>query len=209
VVDFHSEAVRQFVARHLVDIDPLDQRAQAVKLYYAVRDGIFYEIFGTDLGENLSASRVVETGRGFCLHKAILYSAACKTAGVACSILAAPVRNHVSSPSIHALVGGDIFLHWFNEVKIEDRWIRAAPVFNKLTCKIYGIEPLEFDGYTQATDQPYLNNKVMVYLSDPIRFEMPSRQELIDLIGEYHPLMVTDSGYVPTAKHISAMETKQ
>ena len=115
VLDHESEGVHAFVDRALRGTSRTN-RSAAVALYYAVRDGLFYEIFGTYVGAGLSASAAIAEGRGFCLHKAIVYAAACRAAGVPCRVLAATVRNHISSRSISVLVGGDVFLHWYNEV---------------------------------------------------------------------------------------------
>jgi transglutaminase-like putative cysteine protease len=196
VVDSESAPVQEFVNAALSGT-PRTNRSIAVALYYAVRDGIFYEIFGSYLGPRLSASVVVQERRGFCLHKAILYAAACRAARVPCRILAATVRNHVSSPSIQALVGGDIFLHWYNEVLLDGRWLTAAPIFNALTCKLYGIAPLEFDGHQPAVAQPYHSGTTLTFLSTPVRFVNPSRAELIDLIQRHHPKMTANGERIP------------
>ncbi len=202
VLDSDSASVQEFVSTTLRGT-PWNNRSIAVALYYAVRDGIFYEIFGSYIGPALSASMVIQERRGFCLHKAILYAAACRAARVPCRILAATVRNHVSSPSIQAIVGGDIFLHWYNEVLLDGRWLKAAPIFNKLTCKLYGIEPLEFDGRRSAIVQPYHGGASMIFLSDPVRFDNPTRAELINLIRRHHPKMTANEERIPREKRPS------
>lgn len=197
VLDHESEHVRVFVEKALRGAAHGD-RAQAVALYYAVRDGIFYEIFGSNVGPDLSASAAIREGRGFCLHKAIIYAAACRAAGIPCRLLATTVRNHITSPTIAALVGGDIFLHWYNEVRLDGEWLKAAPIFNALTCKLHGIEPLEFNGRHNAIEQPYHGNS-MVFLSPPVRFDNPLRVELCELVRAHHPKMIGPKGRVPRA----------
>lgn len=182
-----------------------DGRGAAVALYYAVRDGIFYEIFGTDLGAGLCASGVVAERRGFCLHKAILYAAACRTVGIPSRVLAAPVRNHVTSPAIGRLVGGEVFLHWYDEILLDGRWLAVAPIFNVLTCRLFGIRPLEFDGTLPATEQPYLDDTRMRYLSEPVVFENPTRAELLDLVARHHPRMVTPDLRVPSEREVAPL----
>lgn len=201
VFDHPSERVRAFVDKARRGI-PGDDRSTAVALYYAVRDGIFYEIFGSYLGPRLSASLVIGEGRGFCLHKAIVYAAACRAAGLSCRLLAARVRNHVSSPSIQLLVGGDIFLHWYNEVKISGEWLKAAPIFNRLTCNLYGIEPLEFDGRDSAVEQPYHGDQTMRFLSPPIVFDDPRAEDLLHLVEQHHPRMLAEGGRVPRERQV-------
>lgn len=204
VVDHGDERVGAFVARAL-GAGCHDSRGAAKALYYAVRDGIFYEIFGTDLGEGLRASGVVRARRGFCLHKAILYAAACRAVGIPSRILAAPVRNHVTSPAIRHLVGGDVFLHWYDEILLDGEWLKVAPIFNVMTCRLFGIAPLEFDGYRSATEQPYVGESRMVYLAEPTIFADPTRAELVGHVARYHPRMVTPARRVPSERETAAL----
>lgn len=196
IIDHENEPVRAFVAKTLQG-KPDDSKSQAVALYYAVRDGIFYEIFDSNLGQNLSASTSIREGRGFCLHKAVIYAAACRAVEIPCRLVAATVRNHISSPSISALVGGDIFLHWYNEVLLDGHWLKVAPIFNALTCRVYGIQPLEFTGDESAVAQPYHGGNTMMFLSTPVQFDNPTRAEILGLVQAHHPKMFGAGGRVP------------
>lgn len=197
VLDYLSEDVRRYV-RQAVGTGSLCPREQAVKLYYAVRDGIFYEVYSTDIGrDGLCASAVIRSGRGFCLHKSILYAAAVRAVGIPSRILACRVRNHLSSANLQKLVGGDIFLHWFNEIRLDGVWIKATPVFNSLLCKLYGLTPLEFDGTTDSVRHSYGEGKAMEFLGDFLTFENPTYEDLVEAVRRAHPKMVTPSGIVP------------
>ena len=65
---------------------------------------------------------------------------------------------------------------------------------------MYGLETLEFDGFSDALAQPYSDGGTMNYIGEPIRFEQPNYQQLIDLVDAHHPNMVTESGTVPQAR---------
>jgi transglutaminase-like putative cysteine protease len=201
VIDHDSPEVAAFVEKAL-NTSTIDPRTQAVELYYAVRDKIFYEIFDTDLGAGLSASGTIRDRRGFCLHKAVLYVAACRHVGIRSNLLAAPVQNHINSPAITELVGGDVFLHWYCEVNVNGTWLKVAPTFNRLTCRLYGILPLEFDGVASAIDQPYLDARKMIYLAEPWSYDNPTRAELVSLVAQHHPRMVNSANRVPTDKQL-------
>lgn len=204
LLDFMHDDVQTFVSAALGD-EPLDERDTAVKLYYAVRDKIAYEVFNTDISNTgLRASKIVNDRRGFCLHKALLYAAVCRSQGLPCRLIASRVTNHIATPELQDLVGGDVFLHWYNEVKVGDAWLQVSPVFNKLLCKLYGIEPLEFDGYSSAIHQPFSGGAAMNYLDDPVVFTNPRYAELIELVNTYHPNMVTPVRRVPQAKSSKA-----
>lgn len=200
LLDFLHDDVQNFASAALGN-EPLDERAIAVKLYYAVRDQITYEVFDTNISKTgLRASQIVKERRGFCLHKALLYAAVCRSQGLACRLIASRVTNHIATPELRDLVGGDMFLHWCNEVKVGDVWLQVSPVFNRLMCKLYGIEPLEFDGYSSAIHQPFSDGLSMKYLDTPMVFNNPSYSELIELVSTHHPGMVTAGGRVPQLK---------
>ncbi|WP_323781200.1 transglutaminase-like domain-containing protein [Leisingera sp.] len=205
VLDIQHPDVRAASERALAD-GAEDDTAKAVAFYYAVRDGISYEVFGTGLSDNdLKASSILKARRGFCLHKAILFAALCRSQGIPCRIAAARVRNHISSPNLTKLVGGDVFLHWFNQVWLQGRWVKAAPVFNQLLCRIYRIPPLEFDGTGDAFVQGHMDGQEMQYLDSPVRFEAPTAEQLVQHVGRHHPLMVPDSLRVPREREIAAL----
>ncbi len=202
LLDFPHEDVQTFV-NSVLDKKSFNERETAVKLYYAVRDKIAYEVFGTDISEKgLRASQIAKERRGFCLHKALLYAAACRSQGLACRLVASCVTNHVATQELQNLVGGDVFLHWYNEVNVNGTWLQVSPVFNKHLCKLYHIEPLEFNGYSHAIHQPFKEGLTMNYLNhNPMIFTNPSYSELIELVNTHHPNMVTPNGRIPQAKH--------
>ncbi|MDD7910804.1 MULTISPECIES: transglutaminase-like domain-containing protein [Stappiaceae] len=204
VLDYLDPGVQNYVKHALGRKDHSD-RSVAVTLYYKIRDGIFYEVFGTDISKDgLKASGIINAGRGFCLHKAILYAACCRAASVPCRVVASKVQNHITTPSLEKLVGGKVFLHWYNEVKVDGQWLKTAPVFNSLLCKLYKIEPLEFDGFSDAVHQPHTKGRSMEYLGEPTRFSNPKHSELVCLVQSQHPLMVTGKGSVPKEREFRA-----
>ncbi|WP_407563174.1 transglutaminase family protein [Streptomyces sp. 184] len=148
--------VLAFVRRALPE-DALDSRDAAVRLYYAVRDGINYEVYGVDLSRTgLTAAQVVRTGKGMCIHKSVLYAAALRAVGIPARLVLTDVRNHLSSPALRKLVGGDTFCyHTFTTVHLDGTWVRATPVFNRLLCRLYGMRPLDFDGTADSVHHPY------------------------------------------------------
>jgi transglutaminase-like putative cysteine protease len=155
-LDYDSPQVREYVSTVLPSGD-LSPREQAVRLYYAVRDQVRYDVYGADLSrEGMRASSILEAGHGFCLHKSILYAAAVRSVGIPSRLVLTDVCNHLASPRLKRLVGGDVFhFHCLAEVNLDGRWIKATPVFNKLLCRLYGIKPLEFDGINDSLHHPY------------------------------------------------------
>lgn len=154
-LDHEAPAVGDFVRRALPDPAVSDVE-RAVALYYAVRDRVLYEVYGTDLSrEGLRASAVAGQGSGFCVHKSILYAAAVRAVGIPSRIVVAEVRNHLASERLRELVGGEVFLHCLTSVRLDGRWVHATPVFNKTLCRLYRIAPLEFDGRSDSLHHPF------------------------------------------------------
>ncbi|MCF6469988.1 transglutaminase domain-containing protein [Nonomuraea sp. MG754425] len=155
-LDHDHPVVTEFVARELAGRWGTPKE-NAVTLYYAVRDKLNYEVYSADLSRaGLRASAVIARGQGFCVHKSIVYAAVCRAAGVPSRIVLTDVRNHLASPRLRELVGGDVFrFHALNSVCLDGRWVRNTPVFNKMLCRLYGIAPLEFDGVEDSVSHPY------------------------------------------------------
>ena len=63
-MDYESDTVREFVAKHVCGEDLV---SDAVKLYYAVRDGLRYEVYGNDLSrEGMKASAIIQRAARSC-----------------------------------------------------------------------------------------------------------------------------------------------
>src|SRR4051812_44791829 len=95
LVDSDHPAVRAFAREHARGDTP---RAQAIALYYAVRDGFRYDPYRLDLSPaGMSASGVLAQGHGWCVTKAALLAAAARAVGIPARLGFADVRNHLST----------------------------------------------------------------------------------------------------------------
>ena len=144
-MDFEYPAVRAFLETLEIGSDP---RKNAVQLYYAVRDRIRYDPYTINLSvEGLKASTTVTAGRAWCISKAILLSALCRSVGIPARLGFADVRNHLSTERMRQLMKTDVFLwHGYSSILLEGRWIKATPAFNFELCQRFGLKSLEFNG---------------------------------------------------------------
>ena len=150
-LDFDKPAIQEFVARVLGG--ETDRVARAVRLFYAVRDEIRYDIFAIRLvPEIYRASDVLAKGRAFCIPKAVLLTAAARAAGIPAVLGLSDVVNHFTSPKVETAMGGKtVFLHHgYAALYLDGEWIKAAPAFNKEMCEKAGVQPTEFDGRSHA-----------------------------------------------------------
>lgn len=171
-------------------------RDKVVALYYAVRDGVDYDVYGTDLSRpGLRASTIATTRRGFCLHKSILYAAAVRSIGIESRLVSGLVRNHLASDRLKQLVGGDVFLHWLTQIRIDRQWLYVTPVFNKLLCKLYRMAPLEFDGTADALYQPFdeQGRQHMEFLGHKAEHDDVHYGRVTEMIRRRHPGMFADA----------------
>jgi len=154
-VDFDHPAVAAF-AKEAAGGRGSD-RERAVRLYYAIRDGIRYDPYIVDLSvDGLRASRVLELGRGWCVNKAVLLAAACRAVGIPARMGYADVKNHLSTERLRESMGTDVFYyHGYTSIFLNDRWVKATPAFNLSLCEKFKLQPLEFDGTEDSIYHPF------------------------------------------------------
>lgn len=134
-----------------------DPIAKAVKLYYAVRDGIWYNPYAPFyLPEHYRASCVLQSGRGYCVSKASLLCALARACGIPARVGFATVRSHLATKQLLEHLGCDLFVyHGYTEMYLEGRWVIATPAFNRELCQRHKVAPLEFNGREDSIFQPY------------------------------------------------------
>lgn len=195
--DYDSTEVRDFVAANLPAGNDLTDIERACALYYAVRDSISYEVYGVDLSrQGLRASSIITAGKGFCVHKSIVYAAAVRSVGIPSRVVYGDVRNHLASDRLRELVGGDVFrYHSFASVYLAGKWVKVTPVFNLLLCRLYRIKPLDFDGRTDSLYHPYdeLGRRHMEFLYMHGEFDDVPYTKVVDGIKQAHPRLFASS----------------
>ena len=147
-----------------------DPIRQAVKLYYGVRDGIWYDpYYPFYLPEHYRASNVLKSGRGYCVCKASLLCALGRAKGIPTRVGFATVKNHLATRELIAHMGSDLFVyHGYTEFFLDGKWVKATPAFNIELCHRHHVEPLEFDGREDSVFHAYNLDKkqFMEYIDD-------------------------------------------
>ncbi|MGA7143518.1 MAG: transglutaminase-like domain-containing protein [Desulfobacterales bacterium] len=151
IIDSDHPAVVNY-AHDTVKDSGNDPVSQAVKLFYAVRDGIWYDpYYPFFLPEHYRASNILDSGRGFCISKAGLLCALGRACKIPSRVGFATVRNHLATPKLLEFIGSDRFVyHGYTEFYLNGKWIKATPTFNIELCEKHHVAPLDFNGKEDA-----------------------------------------------------------
>jgi transglutaminase-like putative cysteine protease len=168
-------------------------RAQAVALYYAVRDGFRYDPYAIDLSvAGLRASTVLAKGHGWCVTKAALLAAACRAQGIPARLGFADVRNHLSTARLRETLKTDVFYwHGYTAILIDGQWVKATPAFNIELTERFRLKPLDFDGRADSIYHPFdLDGRAhMEYLRFRGEFAEIPVTEMRDDFARLYPAM--------------------
>ena len=191
-IDRDHPAVQAFARAHA---QGADERARAVALAHAVRDGFRYDPYRIDLSPHgMRASTVIANGYGWCVPKAVLLTAVARAAGIPARLGFADVRNHLSTERMRQTMQTDLFIwHGYTELWLHGAWRKATPAFNIELCEKFGLLPLDFDGVHDSIYHAFdkAGNRHMEYVNERGAFDdLP----LDRLVADFH---ATYPGWVP------------
>jgi transglutaminase-like putative cysteine protease len=194
-LDHDDPLVREFAFDTVGStVDPVDR---AVSLFYAVRDGWWYDPYASDKErESFRASSVVGVDRSWCVPKSVLLSAAARAVGVPARLGFADVRNHLQSEKLAESMGTDLFVfHGFSEFLLDGRWIKASAAFNVEMCERFETKPLEFDGRSDALLHEFdqAGNRHMEYVNQRGSYDDMPYDEMTATFAEVYGDPITDS----------------
>jgi transglutaminase-like putative cysteine protease len=169
IIDSDSKIIIDYAMSVIKDADD-DPISKAIHLYYAIRDGIWYDPYIPFYRpEHYRSSNVLKRGRAFCIGKAGLLCAVGRACGIPTRLGFADVHNHLATQQLIDYLGSDIFsYHGFMEFYLDGKWVKATPAFNKELCHRAKVTPLEFNGREDSIFQPYNDEKklFMEYITD-------------------------------------------
>ena len=165
-IDSDHPRVVDFARRH--SKEGASDIENAVSLYYAVRDSIRYNPFCIKpQKETMKASFVLENRQGHCVAKAVVLAACARSLNIPAQLGFADVKNHLTSKKLKDIMQTDVFIyHGYTALFLNNKWIKATPVFNKSLCERFNVLPLEFNGMEDAILHPFdsAGNRHMEYV---------------------------------------------
>jgi transglutaminase-like putative cysteine protease len=146
------------------------EKDQVIALYYAIRDGFKYSPYHIVLKPYaLKASHLLTKDYGHCIEKSNLFVACVRSLGIPSRLAYGNVRNHLATSALEETLKTDVLVfHGYAEILLNNKWVKATPVFNAALCDKLGVEPLAFDGEHDAVFQESdkKGNPFMEYTED-------------------------------------------
>lgn len=168
-------------------------------LFYAVRDDIRYDPYTIDLQpDGMRASVALENKLGFCITKALLLAAVARVIGIPSRLGFADVKNHLNTERLRQIMQTDVFaFHGYTELFLGDGWVKATPAFNRTLCERFNVQPLEFDGTTDALLQQsnQAGQQYMEYLTDYGQFSDLPYELMLATWAKHYPALMAGEGY--------------
>jgi transglutaminase-like putative cysteine protease len=199
-IDSDSLSVIEFAGRSVGRAETAVEKA--VKLYYAVRDGIRYDPYNIEFTpQGLRASTILARGFGYCVAKAMVLVAAARASGIPARLGFADVRNHLTTERLKSMMQTDIFAwHGFSELFLDGCWIKATPTFNIKLCERFGVKPLDFDGRRDALFHEFdsKGNRHMEYVCYHGSFADLPYDTILANFKKYYPAYFSDDGSLVT-----------
>ena len=197
-LDSDHDSVRAYAERNTVGSSTDIERA--VQLYYAVRDDFQYDPYLLDLRrESMRASKLLSKKRGYCVEKAVLLAAAARSVGIPSRLSFYIVRNHIATEKLAKALEKDyLVFHGAAEMFLEGKWVKATPAFNRRLCDFLGVDPIEFDGTSDAIFQEYdrEGNVFMEYLHEYGAFDDMPYQMFLDELEKHYPHITNNPRFV-------------
>jgi hypothetical protein len=197
-LDSDHESVREYARAHTVGA--ANDTDRAVRLYYAVRDDFQYDPYVLDLRrESMKASALLTKNRGYCVEKAMLLAATARAVSIPSRLSFYIVRNHIATERLAKALEKDyLVFHGAAEMYLDGRWVKATPAFNKRLCDFLRVDPIEFDGTSDAIFQEYdkTGNVFMEYLHDYGAFDDMPYEMFLDELDKHYPHLTNNPRFV-------------
>lgn len=122
------------------------------KIFFFIRDEIPYNMFALSGNkEYYKASKILEMGNGYCVQKAILFTAMGRAAGVPSRLVLVAIRNHLAPPEVVEMFRGNLFFpHAYNQFFLDGHWVNVAATYDKPLCERIGAAVPVFDGHSDT-----------------------------------------------------------
>ena len=169
----------------------LTEKEKAVGIYTKVRDGWKYDPYSISLSEeNYRASHIASKPSGNCVEKSILLVASFRALGIPARLHLGKVKNHIAVERLTEKFGSnELTPHGMVNARINNKWLKMSPAFNKSLCERFKVAPLEFDGENDSFLQEYNSegSLFMEYVDDYGYFDDVPLEFMKQNIKDHYP----------------------
>ncbi len=203
-LDFDNETVADFAKKHTANCATV--REKAVALYYAVREGFYYNPYDLNFNkEGMKASNLLTRKHGYCVEKAVLLAACARAVGVQSRLSFYDVKNHIATDRLCEILGSNVLVfHGAAELFVDGKWLKTTPAFNASLCAKLNVAPLEFDGTADSIFQEYTttgDKKFMEYLKDYGNFDDIPYDFFIATLQKAYPQLLDNEQFMTGNRH--------
>lgn len=171
--DFEEKQVSKLIAD--LRESSFTNKEKAIRIYERIRDDWRYDPYTISFSkESYKASVIAQKQSGNCVEKSILLIACLRGLGIASRLHLGKVKNHIAVERLTEKFGSnELTPHGMVNVKLEGKWLKMSPAFNKVLCEKLNVAPLDFDGENDSYLQAYnsAGTRFMEYLDDYGHFE--------------------------------------
>ena len=149
-IDSNSPIIREQASK--LTATCRNAREKARKIFDFVRDEIAYN-FAPDVKarEDFRASHTLVTGNGFCMQKAALFAALCRSSGIPARIGFQDIVDYKIVGRFFEMMGNNQLIHHgMNAVYLNGRWIRVDCTLDRGLVERKNYRLVEFDGVHDA-----------------------------------------------------------
>jgi transglutaminase-like putative cysteine protease len=194
VIDCDSPSIQEKAKELTERYDDIIEKAKV--LFYYTRDEIKYNIYVSKyLPEHFRASNILLNKEGYCVQKAVLFTALARAVGIPAGVGFAKIRNNLLPEKTLAWLGTNILpFHGFSELYLNGVWVKATPSIDLQTCEKGRIIPVEFDGKHDAMFNPYNRDGALhiEYLKYHSRYNDVPLEKLWDIVTQAYGVKFLD-----------------
>lgn len=149
-IDSDARSIREKAAK--LTARCREGRDKARRLFDFVRDEIVYN-FAPDVKDrrDFRASHVLAIGNGFCMQKAGLFAALCRSSGIPARIGFQDIADYKITGRFFEMMGtNELHGHGMNAVYLDGRWLAVDCTLNRGLVERKNYRLVEFDGKHDA-----------------------------------------------------------
>lgn len=169
----------------------MSDKEKAIGIYLKIRDGWRYDPYHISLvKERFRASEIAQKSAGNCVEKSILLITCLRGLKIPARLHLGKVKNHIAVDRLTEKFGSnELTPHGMVNVRLNGKWLKLSPAFNRSLCEKFNVEPLEFDGENNSFLQQFNSEGTlfMEYLDDYGHFEDVPLEFMVNNIKEHYP----------------------